>query len=419
MRAIAPFLSWDGDAYPAIVDGRIQWIVDGYTTTDRYPYAQRAITDGTGGLSGTFNYVRNSVKAVIDAYDGTITLYIVDHNDPIIRAYQKAFPHLFSTSDPSEDLRRHFRYPEDLFRVQTNMWGRYHLNNPDEFYTNGNSWTVAPDPGTVTQTSASSTSSGQDNTANVQDTSNRIAPYYQLLHLQDDNALNFVILRPFVPLKGNNQQMTAFMVARSDPQNYGQLTTYVMPGNSPPPAPTLVASNMSSDTNVGQLQTLLGIRGGGSDLLFGNLITVPIQQSLLYVRPVYVKASRREQPAVAPQGGGAVQQRRQGGGHVARRVEALPAVRGSPDGHHDGATPVDDGTCSRRAHGAGVARTGVAGLPGREQRAQARRLGHLQAEDRRRREQDPAGPADPRRQRADTTTTSSSTTSTTLSGASA
>ena len=94
VRAIAPFLSWDGDAYPAIVDGRIQWIVDGYTTTDRYPYAQRAITDGTGGLGGSFNYVRNSVKAVIDAYDGTITLYIVDHNDPIIRAYQKAFPQL-------------------------------------------------------------------------------------------------------------------------------------------------------------------------------------------------------------------------------------------------------------------------------------------------------------------------------------
>ena len=155
--------------------------------------------------------------------------------------------------------------------------------------------TVAPDPGTQTQSSATSTTS-PDNNQPVTQPSNRIAPYYQLLHLQDDNALNFVILRPFVPLKGNNQQMTAFMVARSDPQNYGQLTTYVMPGNSPPPAPTLVASNMSSDPNVGELQTLLGIRGGGSDLLFGNLITVPIQQSLLYVRPVYVKASGENNP---------------------------------------------------------------------------------------------------------------------------
>jgi uncharacterized membrane protein (UPF0182 family) len=295
VRSIAPFLSWDGDAYPALVDGRIQWIVDGYTTTDRYPYAQRAITDGTGGLGGTFNYVRNSVKAVIDAYDGTITLYVVDHEDPIIRAYQKAFPKLFSSADPGDALRAHFRYPEDLFRVQTNMWGRYHLSNPDEFYTQGNAWTVAPDPGTVTQTSASSVASGQD-TQTTQQAANRIAPYYQLLHLQDDNALNFVILRPFVPLKGNNQQMTAFMVARSDPQNYGKLTTYEMPGNGPPPAPTLVASNMSSDPAVGELQTLLGIRGGGSDLLFGNLITVPIQQSLLYVRPVYVKAAGDNNP---------------------------------------------------------------------------------------------------------------------------
>ncbi|MDQ1494867.1 MAG: uncharacterized protein QOG69_1350, partial [Actinomycetota bacterium] len=175
------------------------------------------------------------------------------------------------------------------------MWGRYHLDNPDEFYTQSNAWTVAPDPGTVTQTSTSSAASGGDNQA-VQQPSNRIAPYYQLLHLQDDSALSFVILRPFVPLKGNNQQMTGFMVARSDPENYGKLTTYVMPGNNPPPAPTLVASNMSSDPNVGELQTLLGIRGGGSDLLFGNLITVPIQQSLLYVRPVYVKASGANNP---------------------------------------------------------------------------------------------------------------------------
>ena len=125
---------------------------------------------------------------------------------------------MFSTSEPSADLRSHFRYPEDMFRVQTNMWGRYHLDNPDEFYTNGSSWTVAPDPGTQTQSSVTSTTTGQDNNQTVTQPSNRIAPYYQLLHLQDDSALSFVILRPFVPTKGNNQQMTAFMVARATPR---------------------------------------------------------------------------------------------------------------------------------------------------------------------------------------------------------
>ncbi|HEV3227623.1 MAG TPA: UPF0182 family protein, partial [Acidimicrobiales bacterium] len=119
LAAIAPFLTFDADPYPVILNGRVQWIVDGYTTTDKYPYAQRAITESQGALQGRFNYVRNSVKAVIDAYDGTTTLYIVDHNDPIIRAYQKAFPHLFSSTEPSDELRQHFRYPEDLFRVQT------------------------------------------------------------------------------------------------------------------------------------------------------------------------------------------------------------------------------------------------------------------------------------------------------------
>ena len=162
VRAIAPFLSWDSDAYPVILNGHTQWVIDGYSTTDRYPYAQRAITDGGGGLSGRFNYVRNSVKAVVDAYDGTTTLYIVDHDDPIVKAYSKAFPSLFSKSDPAPELAAHFRYPEDMFRTQTNMWGRYHLDNPDAFYTNANAWTVAPDPGTQTQTGATVTTLNPD-----------------------------------------------------------------------------------------------------------------------------------------------------------------------------------------------------------------------------------------------------------------
>ncbi|MEY2461149.1 MAG: uncharacterized protein QOG30_2979, partial [Acidimicrobiaceae bacterium] len=295
LQSIAPFLTFDADPYPVIIGGRVQWVVDGYTTTDRYPYAQRAISDEKSSLNGRFNYVRNSVKAVIDAYDGTTTLYIVDHQDPIIRAYQKAFPKLFSSSDPSEDLKAHFRYPEDIFRVQTNMWGRYHLDNTDDFYTQGPAWSVAPDPGTAVQTAASSTTTTlQDNSPPP--ASGGIAPYYQLMRLPGETEQRFSILRPFVPTKGNGKQMTAFMIAKSDPAHYGELQTFVMPGDRLPPAPTLVASTMSSDTAVSSLQTLLGINTGGSRLLFGNLLIVPIEHSLLYVRPVYVQASGENNP---------------------------------------------------------------------------------------------------------------------------
>ncbi len=297
VRAIAPFLSWDSDAYPVVQNGRVQWIVDGYTTTDQYPYAQRAIADSGGGLSGRFNYVRNSVKAVIDAYDGTISLYVVDKSDPIVRAYQKAFPSLFAKDDPSPDLAAHFRYPEDMFRVQTNMWGRYHQDKADEFYTNANGWTVAPDPGTQTQTGQTATTAPPaDNSQVPPAATGRIPPYYVLMSPPGESQQGFMLLRPFVPVSNANQQMTAFMIAKSDPGSYGELTTFQMPSNNLPPAPSLVASTMTSDANVAQLQTLLGVRGGGSEVLFGNLIVVPIEQSLLFVRPVYVQTSGENNP---------------------------------------------------------------------------------------------------------------------------
>jgi uncharacterized membrane protein (UPF0182 family) len=302
VQAIAPFLSFDRDPYPVVVGGRIEWVVDGYTSTDRYPYAQRAITDGgsgDNGLGGQFNYARNSVKAVVDAYDGTITLYVKDATDPIIQAYQKAFPSLFTTTPAPAELEAHFRYPEELFRVQTNMWARYHETNPDTFYNQSNGWIVAPDPGQQVKVAAATPIDSANSNANANvppSPQGRIPPYYLLMQLPGDAEQSFVLLRSFVPVQGNNQQLTAFMVASSDPATYGQLRTFVMPSNNLPPSPGQVASKMSSDPTVSSLQTQLGIIGGGSDLLFGNLITVPIQQSLLFVRPVYVQATNNPIP---------------------------------------------------------------------------------------------------------------------------
>jgi uncharacterized membrane protein (UPF0182 family) len=176
------------------------------------------------------------------------------------------------------------------------MWGRYHLDNTDDFYTQGPAWSVAPDPGTAVQTGATNTTATTVQTDTPPPASGGIAPYYQLMRLPGETEQRFSILRPFVPTKGTGKQMTAFMVAKSDPAHYGELQTFIMPGDRLPPSPTLVASTMSSDTAVSSLQTLLGINTGGSRLLFGNLLIVPIEHSLLYVRPVYVQAAGDNNP---------------------------------------------------------------------------------------------------------------------------
>ena len=152
VSALAPFLDLDADPYPVIHDGRIVWIVDAYTTTSRYPYAQRVETGqlpDESGLDHTFNYVRNSVKAVVDAYDGTVDFYVMPVEDPIIEAYRDAFPRLFKDfEEMPEDLQAHLRYPEDLFRIQSNSWARYHVDEADSFYQGNDFWDVALDPGT-------------------------------------------------------------------------------------------------------------------------------------------------------------------------------------------------------------------------------------------------------------------------------
>ena len=296
VELVAPFLDFDSDPYVVAVGGELKYIVDAYTTSSRYPYAQRASTADQrsgSGLDHTFNYVRNSVKAVVDAYDGSVTLYVVDDTDPLIRAYREAFPSLFVDGDEvPDDLRAHFRYPEDLFRVQTSMWGKYHINDPDDFYNGADAWDVALSPGAGTGGTTATTVAGATATR-----SERMEPYYLQMRLPGEEREEFLILRPFVPVsRGNNgtQLLTSFMVAKSDPDNYGQLETFVMPRSNLPDGPEIVAATMRSDPQVAQLETLLGQEG--SDLKFGNLILVPIEQSLLFVQPIYVESESTRIP---------------------------------------------------------------------------------------------------------------------------
>jgi uncharacterized membrane protein (UPF0182 family) len=297
VSALAPFLDFDSDPYPVVVDGRIQWIVDAYTTTSRYPYAQRAVLDGLGGsdLDHRFNYIRNSVKAVVDAYDGSVTFYVVDQEDPIIRAYMQAFPDLFTTDPAPEELRAHFRYPENLFRVQSNMWGRYHIDDdqPDDFFNNVGTWTVAPDPGEPTQQPANTTTSTTNPGAPPTE-AGRIAPYYLFTRLPGEEDDSFVLLRPFVPVRGSRPVLTGFLVANSDPDEYGTLVSYETPPTESVRGPSVIAGTINSDPEVSEDQTVLCQQG--ADCEFGALQFVPIGDSLLYVQPLYIIADQNPVP---------------------------------------------------------------------------------------------------------------------------
>lgn len=301
VRKAAPFLAFDSDPYPVLHGGRIVWVQDAYTTTSRYPYAQRAdvsrLDDGSG-LKTAFNYVRNSVKVVIDAYDGDMTFYVVDDSDPLARAYAKAFPSLFTEGDEvPPELRAHFRYPEDLFKVQTTAVGRYHITDPNEFYNASDAWDVAQDPSNrgVDQRTATT----QANPAVPTPTqTRRMDPYYLQMRLPDDDAEQFLILQPMVYASQRDQQknLSAFVVARSDPDQYGKLEVFEMPRGQLIDGPALLASEMLSDPAVAAEQTLLGREG--SRIRYGNILVIPIANSLLHVRPMYVTGEGTEFPVL-------------------------------------------------------------------------------------------------------------------------
>ena len=294
VEKLAPFLHYDHDPYPVVVDGRIVWLIDAYTTSDGYPYAQRADINrvsGSSGLNHQFNYVRNSVKVAIDAYDGTATFYVVDPDDPIAAAYAKAFPKLFSApGEVPDDLRAHFRHPEDLFRVQTSMWGRYHIGDANEFYSQSDRWNIAQSPGSgraVATGTAVEAPGAQPGTPRE----GRMDPYYLLMRLPGAPRTEFLMLQPFVPFSADDtrRELSAFMVAKADPAEYGKLEVFVMPRDRQVDGPAIVNARINQEPEVSQLITLLS--RAGSEVILGNLVIIPIEQSLVYIRPLYVQAT--------------------------------------------------------------------------------------------------------------------------------
>jgi hypothetical protein len=300
VETLAPFLDFDADPYPVILNGRIVWVIDGYTTSSRYPYSENADNDQldpASGLRHTFNYVRNSVKATVDAYDGTVKFYINDPTDPIVEAWSKAFPSLFTPQDQiPPELAAHFRYPEDLFRVQTNMYARYHVNDPTQFFQRDQFWSVAQEPPqTVDPGSAQVTTSNTNNGITTTTTrAARFSPYYTLLDWPGDSTPQFSLVRPFVPFSETDERknLISIMAVSSDPGSYGKLRVLNIKAPEQIDGPALVDSNIkrkyAADFTL-QSQT-------GSKVRLGDLQALPIGNSILWVRPWYVQAEQTPTP---------------------------------------------------------------------------------------------------------------------------
>lgn len=305
VRKVAPFLAYDSKPYPVIVNGQLLYVIDAYTITDDYPYAQEASTANLAndsGLNTAFNYVRNSVKVVVNAYSGAMTFYVVDPQDPMIRAYEHAFPGLFTPATRMPvDLKAHLRYPKDMFTVQAAMYGRYHITSPAGFYNAGDAWTVAQDPGTgainpVPDGGPITGSQGQPVGGASQ--SSRMKPTYQVTQLPGDASLTFNLSEPYVAVSQNDtqQNLTGFLVARCTPGNYGdgQLEVYETPRGRQFNGPALVNAQIQQNDKITSAISLLDQHG--SQVLLGTVLMVPIDQSLLYVRPLYVQASQNHLP---------------------------------------------------------------------------------------------------------------------------
>ncbi len=258
---LAPWLWFDGDPYPVVADGRVVWVADAYTWSDSYPYAEPF-----GGVS----YVRNSVKVTIDAYDGTTTLYAFDAEDPILETWREIFPDLVKdASEIPDSIREHFRYPEGLFRIQAEVYKNYHMTDAQVFYNKEDSWEL---PG--------------------ERDGKPMDPYYVLMRLPGDSAESFQMIMPFTPR--NKDNMIGWMSAKSDPEDYGRRVVYTFPKARVILGPEQISARINQDETISPQLTLWSQRG--SQAVFGNMLVVPLEESVVYIQPLYLQAEQTAIP---------------------------------------------------------------------------------------------------------------------------
>jgi uncharacterized membrane protein (UPF0182 family) len=266
LQEIGPFLRLDRDPYLVVSDGRLFWMQDAYTTSAYFPYAPLLPRQD-------FNYIRNAVKIVIDAYNGTVEFFLVDPSDPIAATYQRIFPALFKPFNVMpEELQRHIRYPEDLFRIQAQMYRAYHMDSPEVFYNREDLWQFPRHP-----------EGGQDAT---------MVPYYIVMRLPGEPNAEFFLMLPMVPSQRHN--MIAWLAAHCDPPNYGKLIVYEFPKDKLIYGPFQVEALINQNTDISQQLSLWNQRG--SRVIRGNILVIPIENSILYVSPLYLRAEQGQLP---------------------------------------------------------------------------------------------------------------------------
>jgi len=258
VQKAAPFLSFDRDAYLVIArDGRLFWILDAYTVSDMYPYSEP--------IRGVGNYIRNSVKVVVDAYNGSLSFYIADPTDPVIKTYDRAFPGLFQPLEAMpDDLKAHLRYPQGMFNIQARLYSTYHMQDPQVFYNKEDLWSIPAE----------------------------MEPYHTIMRLPDEKKEEFILLLPFTPNKKDN--MIAWLAARSDPPHYGKLTAFNFPKAKMVYGPRQINARIDQDPFISQQLSLWSQRG--STVIRGSMLAIPIERSLLYVQPLYLAAEKGSLP---------------------------------------------------------------------------------------------------------------------------
>ena len=306
--AIAPFLSYDHDPYLVLSEGKLYWILDAYTTSDMYPYSRRS--------QGVFknkslNYIRNSVKVTVDAYNGNVCFYLIDEKDPIAKVYARIFPNLFKPfEEMPDDLKTHIRYPRDLFNIQAATYTRYHMEDVQVFYSEEDLWQLPDEL--------------------YGDSPQKMEPYYIIIKLPEGEKEEFLLMLPFTPSKKDN--MIGWLAARSDLPNYGNLIVYKLPKEKLVYGPMQIEARVDQQTDISRELSLWGQRGSG--VIRGNLLAIPLSDSFIYVEPIYLEATQQE--SVQPPGG-ATQSRGMGkprGGQGAAsagrdkaRTAALPELK--------------------------------------------------------------------------------------------
>lgn len=296
LENIAPFLQVDTDPYPVVMGGRVLWILDLYTTSSHYPYAQPLTDSAVGrladssGLRRGINYMRNSVKAVIDAYDGTVTFYLVDPTDPVAKAWAQTYPGLLTPGDQlPPELTVHLRYPQDLFRLQGDLYLEYHVNDPTELFTGNDVWSLPLDPSTISRNNSIGQEFLKGDFRNPSTGAVRyrdeILPYYLLTKLPGEPDLSYLLLQPFTPKDKRN--MSGFLVADSTPGRYGRLIDFRMPQGELVDGTEQVGQRVEQDADIAQQLTLW--RGSGSTVIKGDLLVVPIENALIYIQPIFLE----------------------------------------------------------------------------------------------------------------------------------